>query len=82
MKLITEFFEPNIAILPVGGLFTMSGKQVAYALDNLLTSVKTVIPIHYGTFDFLSATPDDVLKYLKRKNVEFKIMKLCETIKF
>lgn len=81
MRLITEFYEPTIAILPVGGLFTMAGKHVAYALDNLLTSVKTVIPTHYGTFDFLSGTPDDVMKHLKRKNVEFKIMKVCQTLK-
>ncbi len=82
MRLITEFYQPNIAILPVGGLFTMSGKQVAYALDNLLISVKTVIPSHYGTFDFLSGTPDDVKKHLKRTDVEFKIMKVGETLQF
>ncbi len=80
MKLITEFYKPTIAILPVGGLFTMSGKQVAYALDNLLTSVKTVIPTHYGTFDFLSGTPDDVKKYLKRSDIEFKILKTCDQV--
>ena len=80
MKLITEFYEPNLAILPVGGLFTMSGKQVAYALDNLLTSVKTVIPIHYGTFDFLSGAPDDVIKNVIRKNIEFKKLTVEDSI--
>lgn len=82
MKLITEFYKPTIAILPVGGLFTMSGKQVAYALDNLLTTVKTVIPTHYGTFDFLSGTPEDVTKHLQRKDVEFKILKTSDEIIF
>lgn len=80
MKLITEFHAPDIAILPIGGLFTMSGKHVAYALDKLLTSVTTVIPTHYATFDFLSGTPEDVKKYLTRKNIEFKILKPDEKI--
>ena len=82
MSLITEFYKPTIAILPVGGLFTMSGKQVAYALDNLLTSVKTVIPTHYGTFDFLSGTPEEVQKNIKRRDVEFNILKPGDKIKF
>ena len=60
----------------------MSGKQVAYALDNLLTSVKTVIPTHYGTFDFLSGTPEEVQKNIKRRDVEFNILKPGDKIKF
>ena len=80
MKLITEFYEPKIAILPIGGLFTMSGKQVAYALDNLLTTVKTVIPTHYGTFDFLSGCPDDVIKNVKRTDIDFKILKVKDSL--
>lgn len=56
MQLISALYQPEVAFLPIGDRFTMGPEQAAYALG-LLSSVKTVIPIHYGTFALLTGTP-------------------------
>jgi L-ascorbate metabolism protein UlaG (beta-lactamase superfamily) len=56
MKLIGELYKPNIAMLPIGDLFTMGPREAAHAIRFL--GVKHVIPMHYATFPFLTGTPD------------------------
>ena len=55
MKLIGELYRPQIALLPVGDLYTMGPREAAYAIRFL--NVKHVVPIHYGTFPVLTGTP-------------------------
>ncbi len=55
MKLIADIYKPELAILPIGDLFTMSPLEAAYACKLLLP--KYVIPMHYGTFPGLTGTP-------------------------
>ncbi len=55
MRLIGELFKPDIACLPIGGHYTMDPLQAAHAIR--LLGVKTVIPMHYGTFPVLTGTP-------------------------
>lgn len=57
MKFIGEYYDPDMALLPIGGHFTMDPAHAAYAVKNLLKT-KTVIPIHYGTFPPLKGTPE------------------------
>jgi L-ascorbate metabolism protein UlaG (beta-lactamase superfamily) len=45
----------TIAVLPIGGHYTMGPAAAARAV--LLTGVSTVIPVHYGTFPILAGTP-------------------------
>jgi len=56
MRLIGELHRPDIALLPIGGHYTMGPREAAKAVE--LLGVKHVIPIHYGTFPLLSGTPD------------------------
>ncbi len=79
MKLISDLYQPNIAILPIGGHFTMGPREAAYALNNLLHSVKKVIPMHFGTFPFLAGTPEE-LKALLTRDVEIIAMNPGDTI--
>jgi L-ascorbate metabolism protein UlaG (beta-lactamase superfamily) len=58
MALIRELYRPEIALLPIGGHFTMGPKEAAYAVGLLKPAV--VIPMHYGTFDALTGTPDQL----------------------
>jgi L-ascorbate metabolism protein UlaG (beta-lactamase superfamily) len=55
MKLIGELFRPDVALLPIGGLFTMGPRLAAHAIK--LLGVKRVIPMHFGTFPALTGTP-------------------------
>lgn len=58
MAFIGSYYEPDYALLPIGGHFTMDPVHAAYAVDNLLKTPK-VIPMHYGTFPPLKGTPEE-----------------------
>jgi L-ascorbate metabolism protein UlaG (beta-lactamase superfamily) len=55
MTLIAEMYQPQIALLPIGDLFTMGPREAAMAIR--LLGVKNVIPMHYATFPSLTGTP-------------------------
>jgi L-ascorbate metabolism protein UlaG (beta-lactamase superfamily) len=55
MALIARIYEPDVAVLPVGGHFTMDPREAAVALE--LLGVKRCVPSHYGTFPLLAGTP-------------------------
>ena len=56
MRLIGELWRPEIAVLPIGGHYTMDPEQAAYAAG--LLGVRTVVPGHFGTFPLLAGTPE------------------------
>ena len=56
MKLIGEFYKPDLACLPIGDVFTMGPREAALAIR--LLRVKHVIPMHYATFPMLTGTPE------------------------
>jgi L-ascorbate metabolism protein UlaG (beta-lactamase superfamily) len=58
MQLIRELYQPQIAMLPIGGHFTMGPREVALAVRFL--APKTVLPLHFGTFPPLTGTPDQL----------------------
>lgn len=58
MSLIGELYRPDLAILPIGGHFTMGPREAAKAVE--LLGVRHVMPIHYGTFPILAGTPDQL----------------------
>ena len=58
MRLIGELYQPEIALLPIGGHFTMSPKEAAVA--SRLVGAKTILPIHFGTFPPLVGTPAEL----------------------
>jgi L-ascorbate metabolism protein UlaG (beta-lactamase superfamily) len=60
MKVIGELYHPDIAMLPIGGHFTMGPKEAALAARYL--GAKTILPIHFGTFPPLTGTPAEMAK--------------------
>ena len=58
MENISELYQPEYALLPVGGRFTMGPREAAYAVTKYLKSVKHVFPMHYGTLPNLTGTPE------------------------
>jgi len=58
MKLIGELYKPDLAMLPIGDLFTMGPREAAHAIR--LLGVKHVIPMHYATFPMLTGTADQL----------------------
>jgi L-ascorbate metabolism protein UlaG (beta-lactamase superfamily) len=58
MKLIQELYRPEVAMLPIGGHFTMGPREAALAVR--LLAVKAVLPLHFGTFPPLTGTPEQL----------------------
>lgn len=58
MKLIGELYHPEVAMLPIGGHFTMGPKEAALAV--WLLGAKTILPIHFGTIPQLKGTPEQL----------------------
>lgn len=48
MKVLGEIYKPDVAILPIGGHFTMDIENAVIASKWI--GAKTVIPMHYNTF--------------------------------
>ncbi|HLH71049.1 MAG TPA: metal-dependent hydrolase [Candidatus Dormibacteraeota bacterium] len=55
MALIGELERPEVAFLSIGDFYTMGPRRAAKAVQ--LLGVKTVVPMHFGTFPALSGTP-------------------------
>lgn len=56
MSLIGELYPVDVALLPIGSVFTMDYRQAAKACR--LLSAKAVVPMHYGTFPILEPNAD------------------------
>lgn len=55
MALIEQLYEPELAFLPIGGLFTMGPREAALACR--LLKATRVVPMHFGTFPPLTGRP-------------------------
>jgi L-ascorbate metabolism protein UlaG (beta-lactamase superfamily) len=56
MSLLKDLYQPELALLPIGDLFTMGPTEAAHAIR--LLGVRHVLPIHYATFPVLTGTPE------------------------
>jgi L-ascorbate metabolism protein UlaG (beta-lactamase superfamily) len=68
MQLIEQLYHPELAILPIGDLFTMSPREAAVAAK--LLKVKKVIPMHFGTFPPLTGRPEQLRELTAGLGVE------------
>ncbi len=74
MALISELYHPSIAILPIGGVYTMKPSEAALAAR--LLQARIIIPMHYGTFPALTGTPAELEKEMKRLGVLSRVVVL------
>jgi L-ascorbate metabolism protein UlaG (beta-lactamase superfamily) len=58
MALIRELYRPEVAMLPIGGFYTMGPKEAALAVR--LLEPKIVLPLHFGTFLPLTGRPEEL----------------------
>ena len=73
MKLINDFYKPDIALMCMGGDFAMGPVEAAYAVDNFFTNCKTVVPMHYGT-QGCPGYPPEMRAAMKREDVNFLVV--------
>lgn len=79
MALIRELYQPAIAMLPIGSVFTMGPREAAYACK--LLKPKLVIPMHHGTFPLLTGKPKEFKELVKGMGLEVISMKPGDTYK-
>lgn len=70
MKLIGDMYKPDVALLPIGGFFTMDPVQAAMATR--LLGPKRVVPMHYGTWPPIEADPEEFEKLVKKSSPKTK----------
>ena len=73
MKLIGELYRPDAALLPIGGRYTMGVTEAMMAANFI--GAKTIIPIHYNTWDRIAADPLALKKAVER-TTDLKVMVL------
>ncbi len=81
MALIHEFYKPDLALVSIGGHFTMDPEGAAYALKNFIKP-KQVIPIHYGTFPVINRTPTELIEAMGNSQIEVLDVAPGQTVKF
>ena len=72
MKLIGELYHPDVALLPIGGFFTMSPREAAVAAK--FVGAKYTVPMHFGTFPPIEQDPEEFRK-LAGDATEVRILK-------
>jgi L-ascorbate metabolism protein UlaG (beta-lactamase superfamily) len=78
MRLIGELYGPDLAMLPIGDLYTMGPLEAARAVE--LLGVRRVLPIHWGTFPPLTGTPEALRERLAGRGVEVHALRAGESL--
>ena len=81
MALINKFFKPDLALVCIGGHFTMDPERAAYAVRELIQP-KQVIPTHYGTTPIVNRTPAEFKAALGNTSIKVLDVKPGEALKF
>jgi L-ascorbate metabolism protein UlaG (beta-lactamase superfamily) len=68
MALIKRLYAPDVAVLPIGGHYTMGPNEAAVALELLGTN--RCVPCHFGTFPVLTGSPDELRALAPNVTVE------------
>ena len=77
-SVIGDIYKPDIAILPIGNIFTMDIREAAVAADWI--NPEYMIPMHYNSFPSIAQNPEELNKLVK--NCKVLIPKVLENLKF
>jgi len=80
MRMIGEIYNPNIAILPIGGKYNMGPKLASIAAK--LIRPEIVIPMHYNTFPIIKQDTKVLEDYIKESIPGVKLVVLKPGGKF
>ena len=72
MRLIGEMHSIDLALLPIGGNFTMDVADAVKAVE--LLNPKLSVPMHYNTFGLIKADPGDFVARCEQKGFNARIL--------
>lgn len=79
MKTIGEIYQPDFAMLPIGGHYTMDIEHAVKAAEWL--EVSTVIPMHYNTFEQIKTDISDFERQIRELGKLPLILGIKQSIK-
>lgn len=78
MKVIGEVYKPDVAILPIGGHYTMDVENAVLAAEWI--NAETIIPMHYNTFPQISTNEEDFKQKILNIGKKALILRVEESI--
>ncbi|GAB6038771.1 metal-dependent hydrolase [Fundidesulfovibrio butyratiphilus] len=72
MALYGELYNIDLALMPIGGTFTMDPRQAALACE--LLKCKAVVPMHWGTFPVLESGTENFAKELETRDLRTNLI--------
>ena len=82
MGMLGLLYPLDLALLPIGGFFTMDAEQAAHATR--LLNPAAVVPMHWGPFPMLAQTPDEFADKLSEQapRTRLTVMRPGMTLEF
>jgi L-ascorbate metabolism protein UlaG (beta-lactamase superfamily) len=81
MKLIGERYKPDLALVPIGGNFTMDPTDAAWAVKELIKP-RIVIPMHYGANPLAKGTAQQFIDAMGASPIRVIVAKPGEALSF
>lgn len=78
MKIIGDIYQPDIAMLPIGGQYTMDIENAIIASEWL--NVTAVIPMHYNTFEAINVDITEFERQIREKGKVPVVLKIGQTL--
>jgi len=69
---IRDIYQPDIALLPIGDLYTMGIEEAAIAADWI--SPEVLIPMHYNTFPLIERNPFEFAEMVESLNPDINVV--------
>lgn len=78
MKLIPEFFDLDLAVLPIGDNFTMGPEEAVVAAG--FVKAKKVLGMHYDTFPHIEINKEEAIELFESKGIELTLLAIGTSI--
>ena len=72
MELYGRLYKMDLAMLPIGGIFTMDAYQCTEAVK--MIKPKTIMPIHYASFPIIAKVADEFIKLCGQSAPRVKVL--------
>jgi L-ascorbate metabolism protein UlaG (beta-lactamase superfamily) len=81
MKFISEHYQPDLVLIPIGGNFTMDPEDAAFAARTWINP-KNIIPIHYNSNPIAKGTLAEFQAAMKGSSIKVTPMTEGQTVEF
>ena len=81
MRLIGERYKPDLALVPIGGNFTMDPADAAWAVNEMIKP-RVVIPMHFGANPLAKGTAKEFVEAMGRSTVRVVVATPGQAVEF